>query len=60
MLTSDGAVDAAATEALRAEMGAGRPDPLPIFDSGPPMEEILANALAETGLPAPKPPVARV
>jgi N-methylhydantoinase B/oxoprolinase/acetone carboxylase alpha subunit len=60
VLGEDGSVDGAGTEALRAETAAGRPDPLPIFDSGPPMEEILANALAETGLPAPKPPVARV
>ncbi|MGF1645947.1 MAG: hypothetical protein ACFCVF_03365, partial [Kineosporiaceae bacterium] len=51
-------VDAEATAALRAELAAARPDPLPIFDSGPPLAEILANAEAETGLPAPKPPVA--
>ncbi len=52
----NGHVDAAATAELRSTLAAGRPDPLPIFDSGPPLEEILANALEETGLPAPTPP----
>ncbi len=54
---SDGTVDAAATDTLRAELRAGRPAELPVFDMGPPMEQILERALAETGLPAPKPPV---
>jgi N-methylhydantoinase B len=40
-------------------MRADRPDVLPTFDMGPPLEEILANALEETGLPAPTPPVSR-
>src|SRR6476469_4618156 len=53
----DGVLDAAATDELRAAMRSGRPGPLPTFDMGPPMETILANALAETGLPAPRPPV---
>ena len=30
---------------------------LPVFDMGPPLAQILANAEAETGLPAPRPPV---
>ncbi len=47
-----GVVDAAATEALRAEMRGARGD-LPLFDYGPSIEELRANCLAETGLPAP-------
>jgi hypothetical protein len=55
----EGQVDVSATDQLRTELRTGRPDPLPTFDSGPAIETILANALAETGLPAPRPPVAR-
>jgi len=54
----DGVTDQAATEALRAEMGAERPAELPIFNMGPPLAEILERCLAETGLPAPARPVA--
>ncbi|MGC8481358.1 MAG: hydantoinase B/oxoprolinase family protein, partial [Acidimicrobiales bacterium] len=57
---ASGAVDAAATEALRREMASGRPTPLPTFDMGPSLEVILEKCEEETGLPAPKPPVARV
>lgn len=53
----DGAIDSGATEALRAELREGRPDPLPTFDMGPPLATILANALEETGLPAPRAPI---
>jgi N-methylhydantoinase B len=56
-VTEDGAVDASATEALRDAMRADRPAELPVFDMGPPLEELLANCEAETGLPAPKRPV---
>jgi N-methylhydantoinase B len=35
VLDGAGAVDDAATESLREELRAGRPDPLPIFDFGP-------------------------
>jgi N-methylhydantoinase B/oxoprolinase/acetone carboxylase alpha subunit len=52
-------LDAGATAALRSELAAGRPSPLPTFDMGPPLAQILARALEETGLPAPKPPVPR-
>jgi N-methylhydantoinase B len=55
----DGGVDPAATEALRAELAAERPAELPIFNMGPPLAEILERCLAETGLPAPKRPVAQ-
>ena len=52
----DGVVDEPATVALRAAMSAERPEELPVFDMGPPLETILANCLAETGLPAPQTP----
>ncbi|MBC7491276.1 MAG: hydantoinase B/oxoprolinase family protein, partial [Novosphingobium sp.] len=51
-----GVVDAAATEALRAEIRATRGD-LKLFDYGPGIEDLRANCLAETGLPAPIQPV---
>ncbi len=35
----------------------GRPDPLPTFNMGPPLESIIARALEETGLPAPRAPI---
>ncbi|TYB49677.1 hydantoinase B/oxoprolinase family protein [Actinomadura chibensis] len=54
--SEDGVLDAAATEALRAEKAAERTE-VPVFDMGPPLPEILANCEAETGLPAPRPPV---
>jgi N-methylhydantoinase B len=49
---ADGVLDASATEALRTSMRAERAD-LPLFDYGPSIEELRANCLAETGLPAP-------
>jgi N-methylhydantoinase B/oxoprolinase/acetone carboxylase alpha subunit len=55
----EGVVDETATDALRADLRSTRPDPLPTFDNGPGIETILANALEETGLPAPRPPLAR-
>ena len=57
VLGDDGAVDDAATTSLRDDLRRGRPDELPVFDMGPPLEQILANAEAETGLPAPRPHV---
>ncbi len=56
-VAEEGAVDAEATESLRDQMRADRPADLPVFDMGPPIEELLANCEAETGLPAPKRPV---
>ncbi len=44
--------DAAATEALRAEMRTER-GTVKDFDMGPPLDEILAKCEEETGLPAP-------
>jgi len=57
VVSEDGVLDEPATQELRTSMLAGRAGPLPTFDMGPPMETILANALVETGLPAPRPPV---
>jgi N-methylhydantoinase B len=48
--------DADATEALRTEMRAARPAELPVFDMGPPLDELLERCREETGLPAPKRP----
>src|ERR687885_816548 len=49
--------DAEATATLRDRMRADRPGELPVFDMGPPVEELLARCEEETGLPAPKRPV---
>lgn len=58
VLAADGGgVDADRTSALREQMRAARPAELPVFDMGPPLPELLARCLEETGLPAPKPPV---
>ncbi|GEQ98477.1 5-oxoprolinase [Iodidimonas gelatinilytica] len=55
VLDDAGKVDEAATNALRADMQANRED-IPVFDFGPPIEELRKNALEETGLAAPRPP----
>ena len=54
--SANGAVDVAATEALRADIRASRPA-LPLFDYGPGIDALRANCEAETGLPAPRQPV---
>lgn len=59
VVIAKGAVDDAATKALREEIAASRPAELPLFNNGPPLEEILANCKAETGLDAPVKPVFR-
>jgi N-methylhydantoinase B len=56
VIAADGSVEAGATEALRAELRAKRPAALPVFNYGPPVEELRARCEAETGLPAPKQP----
>ncbi len=55
--SDDGIVDALKTSELRTQLASGRPSPLPTFDMGPPLEDILARCLEETGLPAPIQPV---
>lgn len=54
VVIEDGAVDAAATQALRTEMRAARGPELPTFDFGPDIETLRAACEAETGLPAPR------
>lgn len=54
---SEGRVDEAATATLRAEMAAARPAEAAIFNYGGTVDELRARCVAETGLPAPKPPV---
>lgn len=56
VVIAGGAVDAAATAALRAAMTAARGD-LPLFNYGPDIDTLRANCVAETGLPAPRAPV---
>ncbi|MDQ6848533.1 MAG: hydantoinase B/oxoprolinase family protein [Actinomycetota bacterium] len=52
-----GAIEADATDALRSELRAQRPNELPVFDMGPSLDEILTRCEEETGLPAPTKPV---
>jgi N-methylhydantoinase B len=54
---AEGMVDAAATAALRAELAAAQPAEPAIFNRGGSVEQLRAACEAETGLPAPKPPV---
>lgn len=54
VVIEDGAVDAAATQALRTEMRAARGPELPTFDFGPDIEALRSACEAETGLPAPR------
>jgi N-methylhydantoinase B len=56
VVDASGVVDAAATDKLRADMRASRGELL-LFNSGPGIEVLRANCLAETGLPAPVQPV---
>ncbi|MET0246388.1 MAG: hydantoinase B/oxoprolinase family protein [Sphingomonas sp.] len=53
VVVTDGQVDTARTDALRAEQRATRPD-LETFDFGPDIETLRANCEAETGLKAPR------
>ncbi|MEI5668387.1 hydantoinase B/oxoprolinase family protein [Bosea sp. CCNWLW174] len=55
VVSADGDLDVASTEALRGEIAAGRGE-LPLFDRGGTIPEILARAKQETGFDAPKPP----
>jgi N-methylhydantoinase B len=56
VLQANGAVDAAATEELRANIMAGRNGPLPIFNRGGDIETLRAACFADTGLEAPRRP----
>ncbi|GAB4423327.1 MAG: hydantoinase B/oxoprolinase family protein [Chloroflexi bacterium OHK40] len=55
VLHADLEIDYPATEARRAAIAEARGE-VKGFDFGPPLEELLANAQAETGLPAPRKP----
>ena len=59
VVIADGAVDSAATKALRAELVGLRGDDIPLFNYGGTIEEIKARCLEETHLPAPETPVFR-
>jgi N-methylhydantoinase B len=54
-----GKVDVAATNKLRAEMEKARGGKPPVFNFGPPLEEIRKRCKQETGLDAPVAPVFR-
>jgi len=51
-----GRLDAGATATLRAEMAAQRSNQTGLFNFGPPIEQLRARCVEETGLPAPRPP----
>jgi N-methylhydantoinase B len=53
----EGAVDEAATQALRERMRGDRGEANQIFNFGPDIDSLRATCLAETGLPAPQQPV---
>lgn len=57
VIDADGQVDDAATAALRE--GMAETEPKDLFSFGPNLEERRARCLVETGLPAPRPPLAR-
>ena len=56
VITADGSVDNAATQALRSERVAARGDDIPLFNRGGTVEELRARCEQETHLPAPTPP----
>ena len=55
VLDVEGRIDHDATEALRVRMRDER-GPLPLFDKGGSLKDILARCEAETGFPPPRPP----
>ena len=57
VIADDGSVDATGTTALRDRIRAGRPDTLPVFDTGGDIETLRDRCLADTGLPPPQQPV---
>ena len=56
VIASDGSVDSSATEALRAELAAGRGEEIPTFNFGGDVESIRARCEEETNLAAPVKP----
>lgn len=59
VVSADGVLDGPASAKLRQEMRNARPGEMPIFNFGPGIEELRERCMAETGLPAPQPPVWR-
>ena len=59
VVISDGAVDVAATTAMREKLCAERGDDIPLFNYGGTIEEIKARCKEETGFDAPVTPVFR-
>jgi N-methylhydantoinase B len=59
VVITNGAVDEAATQSLRAQMRTSRGSEIGVFNFGPGIEEIRDNCEAETGLKAPEKPVFR-
>jgi N-methylhydantoinase B len=57
VVDEQGSLDDAATADLRRRMRAARPDVSPLFNPGPSIDELRAASLAQTGLPAPRPPL---
>ena len=55
MVIANGAVDEAATEALRTDKAANKAE-AKLFNFGDELEELRANCLAETGLEPPAAP----
>ena len=55
VIDADGAVDSAATEALRTELR-GRSKPDGVFDFGPTIDDLRRSCESDTGLPAPQQP----
>lgn len=53
---ASGAIDATATDALRAEMAGARGGSIPSFTFGPSIADLKAHCLAETGLNPPSDP----
>ena len=58
VLTDGGEVDERATKAARDQLRAERGD-TKLFEFGPALDRLRADCQAETGLPAPQPPVFR-
>jgi len=57
VVAADGTMDPRASTALRDAMSAKRGETLPVFNFGPGIEALRESCEAETGLPAPQPPV---
>lgn len=57
VIAYDGTADEDATRLARDEMRARRGNDAPVFNFGPSIAQLRERSLAETGLPAPKPPV---